>query len=250
MTTAAVEHGHGHGGDAHGHGHGGSDEIIYHRDARHPAVGLRALPVLATVVLFSAFIFAYLYLRSTVDAWPPFVDGHQLPRLDSAVRRAQLDRAVRFGRHDALRAGELEAPQQRPLQHLHGRRRSCSASCSCLAKRTSTRTRAIGGWSGSIFGASFFTLTGMHGFHVFCGVVLPDDPVVQANRGVYDQPELLRPDGRHAVLAFRRRHLGRTVLPVLYLLRRYGPASAPPTPYGAGPPDKRPLQHDKQRTIP
>ena len=40
-------------------------------------------------------------------------------------------------------------------------------------------------WQGSAFGASFFTLTGMHGFHVFVGVVYLTVLLVQANRGVY-----------------------------------------------------------------
>ena len=43
----------------------------------------------------------------------------------------------------------------------------------------------IGGWSGNIFGASFFTLTGMHGFHVFAGVVYLLVLWYQASRGVY-----------------------------------------------------------------
>ena len=70
---------------------------------------------------------------------------------------------------------------------------------------------AIGGWSGSIFGASFFTLTGMHGFHVFAGVCYLLVLWWQTSRNVYDKDHYFGPDGRHAVLAFRRRHLGRTL---------------------------------------
>jgi cytochrome c oxidase subunit 3 len=36
-----------------------------------------------------------------------------------------------------------------------------------------------------LFGASFFTLTGLHGFHVFAGVVFLTVLAIQANRGVY-----------------------------------------------------------------
>ncbi len=73
----------------------------------------------------------------------------------------------------------------------------------------------IGGWNGSIFGASFFTLTGMHGLHVFIGVCFLIALWIQTTRGVYDAPSLLRPHRRHAVLALRRRDLGRTLLLVL-----------------------------------
>jgi cytochrome c oxidase subunit 3 len=40
-------------------------------------------------------------------------------------------------------------------------------------------------WAGSTMGASFFTLTGMHGFHVFIGVCYLTILGFQANRGVY-----------------------------------------------------------------
>ena len=68
-------------------------------------------------------------------------------------------------------------------------------------------------WSGSTFGASFFTLTGMHGFHVFVGVVTDHALYPGESRGLY-RLEVLRLDRWDVVLAFRRRDLGRT-LPVL-----------------------------------
>jgi heme/copper-type cytochrome/quinol oxidase subunit 3 len=40
-------------------------------------------------------------------------------------------------------------------------------------------------WAGSTMGASFFTLTGMHGFHVFIGVIYLITLFFQANNGVY-----------------------------------------------------------------
>jgi cytochrome c oxidase subunit 3 len=40
-------------------------------------------------------------------------------------------------------------------------------------------------WAGSTMGASFFTLTGLHGFHVFIGVCYLTILGIQANRGVY-----------------------------------------------------------------
>ena len=40
-------------------------------------------------------------------------------------------------------------------------------------------------WQGSTFGASFFTLTGLHGFHVFVGVIYLTILMIQANRGAY-----------------------------------------------------------------
>ncbi len=40
-------------------------------------------------------------------------------------------------------------------------------------------------WPGSTWGASFFTLTGLHGFHVFVGACFLAVLGIQANRGTY-----------------------------------------------------------------
>ena len=75
-------------------------------------------------------------------------------------------------------------------------------------------------WAGSgIFGASFFTLTGMHGFHVFVGVCYLTVLLMQSAAGVYTRREILRHHRRHAVLALRRRDLGRALLDLLPDLR-------------------------------
>ncbi len=42
-------------------------------------------------------------------------------------------------------------------------------------------------WAGSTFGASFFTLTGLHGFHVFIGVIFLITVLIQTLRGTYTQ---------------------------------------------------------------
>ena len=51
--------------------------------------------LLADCVLFSSFIFAYLYLRTSAPDWPPFVDGQQIARLDVAF--AAMNSVVLFG---------------------------------------------------------------------------------------------------------------------------------------------------------
>ena len=45
----------------------------------------------------------------------------------------------------------------------------------------------IGGWNSNTFGASFFTLTGMHGLHVAVGVGFLIALWIQTTRGVYTQ---------------------------------------------------------------
>jgi cytochrome c oxidase subunit 3 len=180
MAVAAA-HGH---GEAHG-GHG-NDDIIY-RETRDMRLLGFVLFLCSDVVLFSAFIFAYIYLRTTVSpTWPPIMDGKQLPRLDVAF--AAVNSVVLFGSgvtmHFALENWK------------HGTRARYNffmwltivlGAGFLLGQAYEYAHAQIGGWSGSIFGASFFTLTGMHGFHVFVGVVFLIVLWFQSQRSVYDQ---------------------------------------------------------------
>jgi cytochrome c oxidase subunit III len=139
--------------------------------------------LISDCVLFSAFIFAYVYLRVSAPAWPPIVDGKQLPWFDTSF--AAFNSIVLFGSgvtmHFALENwkhlnkakfnGWLIATILLGLGFLLGQAHEYSV---------------VGiSWAGSTMGASFFTLTGMHGFHVFVGVCYLIILGVQANRGVY-----------------------------------------------------------------
>ncbi len=139
--------------------------------------------LISDCVLFGAFIFAYVYLRVSAPAWPPIVDGKQLPWFDTSF--AAFNSIVLFGSgvtmHFALENwkhlnkakfnGWLIATILLGLGFLLGQAHEYSV---------------VGiSWAGSTMGASFFTLTGMHGFHVFVGVCYLIILGVQSNRGVY-----------------------------------------------------------------
>jgi heme/copper-type cytochrome/quinol oxidase subunit 3 len=141
--------------------------------------------LVSDVVLFSSFIFAYLYLRTSAPAWPPVVDGKALPYLD--VPFAALNSIVLFGSgvtmHFALDNWKklnknafnawMSATIVLGVLFLLGQVHEYSLALPHMS------------WSGSAFGASFYTLTGMHGFHVFVGVVYLTILLIQANAGVY-----------------------------------------------------------------
>ena len=139
--------------------------------------------LISDCVLFGAFIFAYVYLRVSAPAWPPIVDGKQFPWFDTSF--AAFNSIVLFGSgvtmHFALENwkhlnkakfnGWLIATIVLGLGFLLGQAHEYSV---------------VGiSWAGSTMGASFFTLTGMHGFHVFVGVCFLIILGVQANRGTY-----------------------------------------------------------------
>ncbi len=140
--------------------------------------------LISDVVLFSAFIFAYLYLRNSVPQWPPLgADGKQLPRFDTLF--AAVNSVVLFGSgatmHFALESWK------------HGAKKAFNAWMAStiilgslfLAGQAYEYIHAKVTWAGSTIGASFFTLTGMHGFHVLVGVIYLIVLMGQANSGVY-----------------------------------------------------------------
>jgi len=170
---------------AHGEHHDGHDDIIYQETRDMRLMGF-VLFLVSDVVLFSSYIFAYIYLRDTVPAWPPTVDGHQLPRLDTAF--AAFNSVVLFGSgvtmHYALENWKHAKRGAYNLFMLL----TIVLGLGFLGGQAYEYAHAqIGGWSGNIFGASFFTLTGMHGGHVFVGVCFLIALWIQSSRGVYTQ---------------------------------------------------------------
>jgi cytochrome c oxidase subunit III len=140
--------------------------------------------LISDCVLFSSYIFAYLYLRNSGQGWPP--PGIQ--RLDVAF--AAWNSVVLFG---------SGATMHYALENWkHG---SFMKYMWCLIATIILGAMFLGGqgyeythliysehvtWAGSgIFGASFFTLTGMHGFHVFMGVCYLTVLLLQSAGGVY-----------------------------------------------------------------
>ena len=117
-------------------------------------------------VLFSSFIFAYLYLRNSGQGWPP--PGIQ--RLDVAF--AALNSVVLFGSGVTMHYALENWKHGNFMRYMLLMLATIVLGAGFLGGQAYEYTHLIFGehvtWSGSgIFGASFFTLTGMHGFHVF-----------------------------------------------------------------------------------
>ncbi|HEY0381162.1 MAG TPA: heme-copper oxidase subunit III [Candidatus Elarobacter sp.] len=179
--AVSVAPGHGVGHDDHDGGH---DDILY-RETRDMRLMGFVLFLGADVVLFSSYIFAYIYLRNSIPSWPPpGPDGHALPRLDTAF--AAFNSIVLFGSGVTMHWA---------LEHWkHGNKARYNLfmwltiflGIGFLGGQAYEYAHAaIGGWSGNTFGASFFTLTGMHGLHVAVGVGFLFALWLQTTRGVY-----------------------------------------------------------------
>jgi heme/copper-type cytochrome/quinol oxidase subunit 3 len=157
---------------------------VYGEVREHRLFGF-VLFLISDVVLFSAFIFAYLYLRNSVPNWPPITLKGQLPRFDVAF--AAINSTVLFGSGATMHFA-MESWKRLDKRGFNA----------WILATIVLGAMFLGGqayeyhvvqvtWAGSTLGASFFTLTGMHGFHVFIGVVYLIVLFWQANRGVYTE---------------------------------------------------------------
>ncbi len=140
--------------------------------------------LISDCVLFSSFIFAYLYMRNSGQGWPPPGIQH----LDVAF--AAWNSVVLFGSgatmHYALEnwkhgnfmkyMGMLVATIILGAMFLGGQ---------AYEYHHLIYQEHVSWWGSGIFGASFFTLTGMHGFHVFLGVCYLTVLLLQSAGGVY-----------------------------------------------------------------
>jgi len=139
--------------------------------------------LLADCILFSSFIFAYLYLRTSSPQWPPVVDGHQLGRLDVAF--GAMNSIVLFGSGVTMHFALENWKNLKKAAFNFWIGLTILLGIGFLLGQAHEYMTAPITWTGSVFGASFFTLTGLHGFHVFVGVCYLIVLAIQANKGVY-----------------------------------------------------------------
>ncbi|HEY1976245.1 MAG TPA: heme-copper oxidase subunit III [Candidatus Baltobacteraceae bacterium] len=172
MAVAAIPH----------DGHGEADQLYI--ETRELRLQGFLLFLISDCVLFSSFIFAYLYLRNSGQGWPP--PGIQ--RLDVAF--AAWNSVVLFGSGATMHYALENWKHGNFMKYMW-----------CLIATIILGAMFLGGqgyeynhlifsehvtWAGSgIFGASFFTLTGMHGFHVFMGVCYLTVLLLQSAGGTY-----------------------------------------------------------------
>jgi cytochrome c oxidase subunit 3 len=140
--------------------------------------------MVSDLVLFSSFIFAYLYLRNSGQGWPP--PGG--PHLDMAL--AALNSIVLFGSGATMHFALENWKHKNFMKFASWITTTMVLGTMFLIGQGIEYTKLItedhATWGGSgIFGASFFTLTGMHGFHVFCGVIYLFVLLLQASAGTY-----------------------------------------------------------------
>ena len=138
--------------------------------------------MVSDLVLFSSFIFAYLYLRSSGQGWPP----PGMSRLDTTF--AALNSVVLFGSGATMHFALENWKHGHFMKYTGWLIATLFLGIWFLCGQGWEYAHIHAGWANSgIFGASFFTLTGMHGFHVFCGVIFLTILLLQSVQGKYTQ---------------------------------------------------------------
>ena len=175
-------------------GHDSADDVraryenvdhAYHEQRENRLLGF-LLFLVSDVILFSMFIFAYCYLRNSVPNWPPIVEGgRQLPRFD--VNFAAFNSVVLFGSGATMHFAMESWKHQNRQGFFRWLIATIVLGIGFLGGQAYEYGSLAISWAGSTMGATFFTLTGMHGFHVFIGVIFLCVLGLQARSGVYTE---------------------------------------------------------------
>ena len=139
--------------------------------------------LISDCVIFGDFIFSYLYLRSASPVWPYGVGGVHIER--PYLYLAAVNSIVLFGSGATMHYA-MEAFRHAKRSRFIGLTvATIILGLMFLSGQAYEYTHLHDTWAGSTFGASFFTLTGMHGFHVFIGVIFLITVLIQSLRGTY-----------------------------------------------------------------
>jgi cytochrome c oxidase subunit 3 len=136
--------------------------------------------MVSDLVLFSSFIFAYLYLRNSGQGWPP--PGG--PKLDLAL--AAMNSVILFGSGATMHFALENWKHRNFTKFANWIVATIILGALFLSGQLIEYAKVGATWGGSgIFGAGFFTLTGMHGLHVFVGILYLTVLLLQALQGKY-----------------------------------------------------------------
>ncbi len=180
MESASISLGH---GDAHGHEHHGPPEANQSSKMDRQVLGI-LLFIVSEVMLFGAFFAAYFFLRVVVDpiTWPP--NGIELPVFVAGVNTLILVSSS-FTMHYALEG--IRRNNHRALRLGLGVTWLLGATFLFIQLNEYVHI----GFSArdGAFGSIFYSLTGLHGAHVFVGLLLLTFANIRASRGHFGPEE-------------------------------------------------------------
>ncbi len=145
----------------------------------HPAMFGLWIFIAAESLFFGLLIASYLYLRVRAEVWPPPGTPEKdliVPIFNSIVLFSSG--ATMHGAHVAMRRGYLDIARGGIIVTI-------VLGAAFLLGQAVEYVTAGFGLSSSVWGSSFFTLTGFHGSHVLVGLIFLAMVYLKAGRGVY-----------------------------------------------------------------
>ncbi len=145
----------------------------------HPAMFGLWVFIAAESLFFGLLIASYLYLRVRSEVWPPPGTPQKellVPILNSIVLFSSG--ATMHGAHIAMRRGEVDIARGGIIATM-------VLGAGFLLGQAFEYVTAGFGLSSSVWGSSFFTLTGFHGSHVLVGLIFLAMVYIKAGRGAY-----------------------------------------------------------------
>ena len=145
----------------------------------HPTMFGLWVFIAAESLFFGLLIASYLYLRVRSEVWPPPGTPDKdliVPLFNSVVLFSSG--ATMHGAHEAMRRGDVDLARGGVLVTI-------VLGTAFLLGQAFEYVTAGFGLSSSVWGSSFFTLTGFHGSHVFVGLLFLAMVFVKMSRGAY-----------------------------------------------------------------
>jgi cytochrome c oxidase subunit 3 len=173
MTAASIGH----------EGHHDDQALALYREVADIRLLGFVLFLISDCILFSSFIFAYLYMRNAAPVWPP--TGVGLPDANLAA----VNSIVLFGSGATMHFAMENWKHGTEVKFRRWMVATIILGALFLCGQGYEYTHINATWWGSTFGAAFFTLTGMHGFHVFAGIVFLTILLNQTLAGVYNKKQ-------------------------------------------------------------
>ncbi len=172
--------------DGPGNGAADSHEVsAYHDSLLRSPVFLGMVMFLGSeVMLFGSFFTIFFYLRFTHHPWPP--TGLDVPKKATGINTAILISSS-FTMHWAL----ISIKRNRRFGLVVGLFLTLIMGVTFLALQIHEYVNLNFSPSTNAFGSGFFSLTGLHGFHVFVGATLLLIAFVRATRGHYSSGQHL-----------------------------------------------------------
>jgi cytochrome c oxidase subunit 3 len=165
--------------DGHGNGHDAAPVSAYHDSLLRSPIFLGMIMFLGSeIMLFGSFFTVFFYLRFTHSPWPPA--GIEVPKAPTGINTAILISSS-FTMHWAL----VSIKRNRRFGLVCGLGLTLLMGLTFLALQVHEYLH-LGFTPGTdAFTSGFFSLTGLHGFHVFVGATLLTIAFIRSIRGHY-----------------------------------------------------------------